>query len=76
MKKIVKIIDLNGKDKTEGRYPKRIGTTCNIVNCSVGYPLILKYISRQGVLTTSIITKIEKNKITTLNSVYYFEDIN
>lgn len=75
MKKIIRITDINGNDRTDGHYPNRIGTVCNVAHLEINHCMLLEYTSREGVLRTSTVTKIEKNKITTLNSIYYFEDV-
>lgn len=72
MKRIIKITDLDGNDRTDGQ---RIGTVCKIAFLEIDRCMLLDYISRPGVLRTSTVTKIERNKITTLNSIYYFEDV-
>ena len=75
-------ITKDGKTRTDGRYPLRIGSLVEIVDMSVGWRLNLAYIEdadgneKSGSLSTSQVVKIDNTPsldvitVTTLNSVY------
>lgn len=82
---ITKITDHNGNDKTEGRYPLRIGRRFAF---GLGEParnmvMAICYRPRQnddysGTLHTSVVQKVihdgDKIIVTTKNSIYYFQE--
>ena len=75
-------ITKDGKTRTDGRYPQRIGCLVEILFMWVGISLVLSYLEdadgnkKQGFLKTSLITEIDGDAssdvitVTTLNSVY------
>ena len=79
-----RIIDItkDGKTRTDGQYPLRIGSLVEILDMNVGWRLALGYLKdaegneKSGVLSTSRVVKIDSTpsldeiKVTTLNSVY------
>lgn len=80
---IKRITDLDGNDRLDGRYPIRIGRRGKLILNGCGYPMVVEYHPREnedykGYLRTSIVEDIEFEhgitKITTLNSIYYFEE--
>ena len=83
--KIVKITDLEGKPKTDGRYPLRVGAIVDAYPAIVGQRLNMNYIAdgegnlKFGVLSTSTVQDVENEadvmKVTTKNSVYFLERV-
>lgn len=78
---IIKITDKNGKDRTDGRYPLRIGRRCKVHlknQAFLEYKPRLKE-SYNGTLRTSNIENYEGKdgilKITTMNSIYYLKKL-
>jgi hypothetical protein len=75
-------ITKDGKTRTDGRYPLRIGSLVEIVDMCVGWRLNLSYVKdadgneKSGFLSTSQVVKIDSTPsldvitVTTLNSVY------
>ena len=75
-------ITKDGKTRTDGQYPLRIGSLVEIVDMCVGWRLNLAYVKdadgneKSGFLSTSQVVKIENTpsldeiKVTTLNSIY------
>ena len=75
-------ITKDGRTRTDGRYPLRIGSLVEILDMNVGWRLTLGYLKdaegneKSGVLSTSRIVKIDSTfsldeiTVTTLNSVY------
>ena len=75
-------ITKDGKTRTDGRYPLRIGSLVEIVDMCVGWRLNLAYVKdaegneKSGFLSTSQVVKIDNTPtsdvitVTTLNSVY------
>lgn len=81
---IIKITHKDGIDRTDGRYPMRIGRRCKLHIYGCDTPALLEYIPRenedyQGVLRTSCVESIEAVNgiytITTMNSVYYLKEL-
>lgn len=84
--KITNITDRYGETRTDGRYPLRIGSTISFL-----FPLkrnacmLFQYITdntgapKEGTLRTSAVRAISNSEkelmVTTVNSVYYFEEI-
>lgn len=85
MFKIVKITDRDGNDRTDGRYPVRVGCTGEIALLETGYSMLFSYAqdaggnSKSGTLQTSIVVGIEHKEeqiiVTTLNSVYTLQPV-
>lgn len=84
MFKIVKITDKQGNDRTDGRYPLRIGRKCNIdfENLYISLPMSIEYApdageDYRGILHTSNLIDygyINNQFVAkTLNSIYYLE---
>lgn len=84
--KITKITDRDGNDRTDGRYPKRIGRTCCKPFARLGLRMEVEYLAEADgtpyfgkfLHTSNVIQVIEQGSIltvTTINSVYYFEKI-
>lgn len=81
--KIVKITDRDGKPKTDGRYPMRVGAIVYVYPAKVGDLLYMDYIAdgagnlKNGMLCTSTVQDVENEadvmKVTTKNSVYLLE---
>jgi len=85
--RIIKITDKEGNNRTDGRYPLRIGRLCKepeIERDGIGPYAYLYYLENADgsdysgkVMCTSYITKIEKTKeemkIETNNSIYYLK---
>ena len=75
-------ITKDGKTRTDGRYPLRIGSLVEILDMNVGWRLALGYLKdtagneKSGFLSTSQVVKIDSTpslgeiKVTTLNSIY------
>lgn len=81
---IVKITDKDDNDRTDGRYPLRIGRRCRLHIYGCGASMMIEYVPREketygGRLHTSIVQELEASggihKITTNNSVYYFKEL-
>lgn len=80
MYKIIKITNIDGTPRTDGRYPLRIGCTGNCEFLKVDYPLLFAYDldangnEKRGTLQTSIVTNINHEakhiEVTTRNSIY------
>lgn len=83
--KIARITDKDGNDRTDGRYPKRIGRICNKPFARIGLRMEIEYIAEPDgtqyhkfLYTSNVIQVIEQGgnlTVTTKNSVYYFEKI-
>lgn len=84
--KIVKITDLEGKPKTDGRYPLRVDAIVDAYPAIVGQRLNMNYIAdgegnlKFGVLSTSTVQDVENEadgtiKVTTRNSVYVLKEL-
>lgn len=84
--RIVKVTDHEEKDKTDGRYPLRVGRLCKKPVVKENRPMILFYLENADgsdyggkMLVTSNIEKAEETdetlEVTTRNSVYYFKKI-
>ena len=84
--KIIKITDRDGNDRTDGRYPERIGRTCEKPFARVGLRMEIEYVTKADgtpytgkFLYTSNVIQVEENgnklTVTTMNSVFYFEKI-
>ena len=84
--KIIKITDRDGNDRTDGRYPKRIGRICNKPFAKLGLSMEIEYVAEADgtpylgkfLHTSNVIQVIEEGinlTVTTRNSVYYFEKI-
>ena len=82
--RITKITDREGKDRTDGRYPLRIGRLCTKPYIKIGFPMWMLYLENADgsdysgkVYATSPIveeTEIEDSlTVTTKNSIYYFK---
>lgn len=82
--KIVSITDKTGNQRTDGRYPKRIGRICERPIARVGEPMIINYLKNTDgsdysgfYLRCSIVVKIEEDFnylcVETINSIYKFE---
>lgn len=82
---ITKITDHDGNDKTEGRYPLRIGRrfAFGLGDPSPNMIMAICYRPRQndnysGTLRTSVVQKIIRNEdkiiVTTKNSIYHFQE--
>lgn len=82
---ITKITDHDGNDKTEGRYPLRIGRrfAFGLGEPSPNMIMSICYRPRQndeysGTLRTSVVQKVvhdgDKIIVTTKNSIYYFQE--
>lgn len=82
---IKKITDLNENDRTDGRYPLRIGRrfAFGLGEPSPNMIMAICYRPRQsddysGTLHTSIVQKVQRTEtqmiVTTKNSIYYFEE--
>ncbi len=82
---IKRITDHAGNDKTEGRYPLRIGRrfAFGLGEPSHGMIMAICYRPRQnddysGTLHTSVVQKVAHNGdeliVTTKNSIYYFQE--
>lgn len=82
---ITKITDLNGNDRTDGRYPLRIGRrfAFGLGEPSLNMVMAICYRPRRndnyaGTLRTSEVKKIQHTEkgmiVTTQNSIYYFEE--
>ncbi len=80
---IKKITDHNGNDRTDGRYPLRIGRRCafGLGDPSPNMIMAICYRPRQsddysGTLHTSVVQKIQRMEdgiiVTTKNSIYHF----
>ena len=75
-------ITKDGKTRTDGRYPLRIGSLVEILFMWVGISLVLSYLEdadgnkKAGFLRTSLITEVDGDcssdviTVTTLNSIY------
>jgi hypothetical protein len=81
---IIKITHKDGTDRTDGRYPIRIGRRCELYIFDIGFSASFVYIPRDGedyhgLLRTSRVEKVEIfddiHKITTMNSVYYLKEL-
>ena len=81
---IKKITDLEGNDRLDGRYPLRTGRRGRLILNGCGCPMIIEYHPREnedykGYLHTSSVEEIEAanytTKVTTRNSIYYFEEV-
>lgn len=80
MYKIIKITNLDGTPRLDGRYPLRIGCTGNYEYLKVDYPLLFVYDldsngnEKRGTLQTSTATCIKHEgkhiEVTTRNSIY------
>lgn len=85
MYKITKILDLDGNERTDGRYPLRKGCTVNILHLNQGDCMLLSYIKdnegndKTGFLRTSLVNDFteyeEKIAVRTLNSIYYLDRV-
>ena len=83
--KIARITDRDGNDRTDGRYPKRIGRICNRPFARLGCRMEIEYVAEPDgtpyhkfLYTSLVIQVIEQGgniTVTTKNSVYYFEKI-
>lgn len=83
--KITRITDRDGNDRTDGRYPKRIGRICNKPFARLGYRMEIEYVAEPDgtpynkfLYTSLVIQVIEQGgnlTVITKNSVYYFEKI-
>lgn len=84
--KIARITDRDGIDRTDGRYPKRIGRTCNKPFARLGLRMEIEYVAEADgtpylgkvLYTSNVIQVIEvgnKLTVTTQNSVYHFEKV-
>ncbi len=85
--KIKRITDLYGNDRTDGRYPLRIGRRFSF---GLGDPMLTCQMSicyrpysnddYKGTLRTTTVTKIDEINdemiVKTFNSIYYFKKIN
>jgi hypothetical protein len=80
---IKRITNLSGLNRLDGRYPLRIGRRCKLILNGCGYSMVIEYCPREnedykGYLRSSIVEDIEAangmTKITTQNSIYYFEE--
>lgn len=79
----------NGQTRTDGRYPKRIGSTVELLsNLTIGYPLFFNYIKynngrlvENDTTRTSCVDDFDNYShpgyllIYTRNSVYYFKEV-
>ena len=81
---IVRITDKDGIDRTDGRYPLRIGRRCKLHIYGCDIPALFEYVPREnedyhGVLRTSRVEEVEVSegihKITTMNSIYYLKEL-
>ena len=77
---IVKITDRDGNDRTDGRYPLRIGRKCKPCICGPKGPAFLQYLPPiDGTVKASRIESLENNNkyltITTRNSVYHLKEV-
>jgi hypothetical protein len=81
---IKKITDLEGNDRLDGRYPLRIGRRGRLLLNGCGCSMAFEYYPRgnenyKGYLQTSTVTDLEAanyiTKVTTRNSIYYFEEV-
>lgn len=81
---IAKITHKDGTDRIDGRYPIRIGRRCRLHLNGCGYVAHLEYIPKHGedysgMLRTSVVEDIEAtvgvHKITTMNSIYYLQEL-
>lgn len=84
--KITKITDIDGNPRRGGRYPLRIGRTCQKPYTCVGLPMYINYITNSDgsdysrfQLSTSRVERISEsgNNLTveTMNSIYEFEKV-
>jgi hypothetical protein len=76
---IVRITDKLGNDRTDGRYPARIGQKGELYLFGCDRAACFEYEDGHGTLVTSLVENIEAangiHKVTTLNSVYYFKEL-
>jgi len=84
MYKVISIRHLNGTDRTDGRYPLRIGRLCNLFSDpEVGKCLYLEWVRNadgslySGWYRTSLVRQVERLCdgtviVTTCNSIYSF----
>jgi hypothetical protein len=81
---IIRITDRNGNDRTDGRYPLRIGRRCKLHLYGCDVPAMIEYVPREneeydGTLRTSTVEDLEAangiHKITTRNSIYYLKEL-
>lgn len=81
--RIERITDMDGRDKTEGRYPLRIGRLCTKPLISIGFPARIVYLenadgsdySGKMYLTTPVSTAKETDNeltVVTEESIYHF----
>lgn len=83
--KIVRITDRDGNDRTDGRYPKRIGRICKKPFARLGLRMEIEYVSEPDgtpyhkfLYTSNVIQVVEdgnKLTVTTINSAFHFERI-
>lgn len=84
--KIIGITYKDGKPRTDGRYPDRIGRICEKPWAHLGLPMTINYIAKADgtdyrgySLRTSRVTDIGESEhrvqIETLNSIYEFERV-
>ena len=79
------------KDRTDGRYPLRVGRICELEQCDMGLPLIIRWITDQngndytGTLRCSRVMGLSQETniftgeyiftVETLNTIYEFKSI-
>lgn len=82
---ITKITDKNDINRNDGRYPLRIGRRCKLHIYGVDNVMLIEYVPREnedysGVLRTSLVESLDESngdyKVTTMNSIYYFKELN
>lgn len=84
--KIINITDSNGNPRHGGRYPLRIGRTCEKPQVNLGLPMFINYIAnsdgsdyRGFQLSTSRVERISESgnhlTVETMNSIYEFEKV-
>lgn len=85
--RITQITDKNGLDRTDGRYPLRVGECIKFTHWpEIGRCMLLNYVKwptldpYRGVLRTSVVERIESDSskliVQTHNSIYTFERMN
>ena len=85
MYRISMITDLDGNERTDGRYPLRKGCIVRILHLMQGECMLLSYIKdnegndKTGYLRTSLVKDFtwyeEKIAVRTLNSIYYLDRV-
>jgi hypothetical protein len=84
--KILSITHKDGTVRTDGRYPLRIGRTCEKPQAYLGCPLYINYISKADgsdysgyAMRTSLVERVSESgriiTVETMNSIYKFEKV-